>query len=565
MNSLVLAGLLALWLAAGYRLYGGLIARRLISPRDDQPTPAHAQQDGVDYHPARTPVLFGHHFSSIAGAGPIIGPLLGVLYFGWLPVVLWIALGSVLMGAVHDYTALMASVRNRGSSVGQIAEERLGRRARQVLSIFLWLALALIIAVFGVVTAQTLTNQPQIVLPTFGLILLAMVFGRLVLRGGLPLPAMTLVALLALAGLIWLGERFPIDLGPTVLGLSAVHFWFLVLMLYCVAASVMPVWLLLQPRDYLSTWILYLGLAGGVLGLLVARPALEGPALVSFHAPGQGPLWPILFVMVACGAVSGFHSLVASGTTSKQLGRESHGKRVAYGAMLLEAALAGIVVIIAAGALPWDPSADPATGGLQHLMHHSGPIVAFATGFGRLVRDLPLLTAGAGMFFGMLMLNAFVITTLDTSTRLGRFILQELAGPVPFLRGRLAATLVTVVAAAWLGFSDTYLVIWPVFGATNQLVAALALIVVSSWLVGLRRPRLYTLLPALFMLATSVAALIVQGLRFWREGSGLLAGLALALVLLALYIAWEARELLGLHRLPAGSRSLAARSGQRVS
>ena len=214
MNGLLLGGLLALWLALGYRIYGGFIARRLIAPRDDRPTPAHAERDGVDFSPARTPVLFGHHFSSIAGAGPIIGPLLGVLYFGWLAVALWIALGSVFIGAVHDYTALMASARSRGHSVGQIAEQRLGARARAVLSVFLWLALVLIIAVFGVVTARTFTSQPEIVLPTFGLILLAMLFGAGVLRRGLPLLPLTLLALVALAGLIALGQRFPVDLSP---------------------------------------------------------------------------------------------------------------------------------------------------------------------------------------------------------------------------------------------------------------------------------------------------------------------------------------------------------------
>ncbi len=549
MNGLLLGGLLAAWLVTGYKVYGGRISGRLIEPRADRATPAHAERDEVDFSPARTPVLFGHHFSSIAGAGPIIGPLLGVLYFGWLAAVLWIALGSVFIGAVHDYTALMASVRSRGQSVGWIAEQHLGARARLVLSVFLWLALVLIIAVFGVVTARTFTSQPQIVIPTFGLILLAIAFGGTALRRGLPLLPMTLLALVALVGLIALGERFPVDLGNTVLGIPTVQFWFWILMLYCVAASVLPVWLLLQPRDYLSTWILYLGLAAGFAGLLLLAPHLHSPAWVGFHAEGQGPLWPMLFVMVACGAVSGFHSLVASGTTSKQLDREHDGQRVGYGAMILEAALAGLVVIIAAGCLPWDPGKQASVGGLQYLMGEGGgPIVAFATGFSRLAAKLPLVTPAAGLFFGMLMLNAFVITTLDTSTRLGRFILQELTGGVPVLGHRLGATLLTVLAAGWLGASDSYTAIWPVFGATNQLVAALALIVVSSWLVARGKPRLYTLLPALFMLATSVGALAYQGARFWLGGKHLLGTISLALILLAGFIAWEARSLLVLRR-----------------
>ncbi len=553
MSSLVLMLVLVVWLAWGYRFWGGRVASRLVRPDDGRPTPARTLADGVDYHPARTPVLFGHHFSSIAGAGPIIGPLLGVLYFGWVPAILWIALGSVFIGAVHDYTALMASVRHDGRSLGHIAEERLGRRARLVLSVFVWLALVLIIAVFGVVTARTLGDQPAIVVPTFGLILLAVLFGALVLSRGLRLGPATLLALAALAGLIALGERFPLELGARPLGLPAQQVWIWILMGYCVLASVLPVWLLLQPRDYLSTWILYLGLAGGFLGLLAARPALQGPAFVGLEAAGQGPLWPMLFVLIACGAISGFHSLVASGTSSKQLRRESDGRRVGYGAMLLEAALAGLVVVVAAGALAWDPGPTPAAGSLQQLMGAGGgPIVAFATGFGRLVGALPLLTPAAGTFFGMLMLNAFVITTLDTSTRLARFILQELLGPGP-LAGRLPATLITVGAAGWLAASDAYTAIWPVFGATNQLVAALALIVVSAWLVARGRPRLYTLLPAGFMLATSVGALAWQSRQFLADGRRLLAGLSLALIALALVVAWEARGLLRAGRAPTAT------------
>jgi len=275
-------------------------------------------------------------------------------------------------------------------------------------------------------------------------------------------------------------------------------------------------------------------------------PAVHGPAWVGFRSAAQGPLWPMMFVMIACGAVSGFHSLVAGGTTSKQLARESDGLRIGFGAMVLEAALAALVVLIAAGALPWDPSPAPAAGSLQHLLGPGGgPIVAFANGFGRLVDALPLLDARVGVFFGMLMLNAFVITTLDTSTRLARFIVQELAGPVPGLGSRWGATLLTIAAAGWLGASDSYRVIWPVFGAANQLVAALALVVISAWLVGVGRPRLYTLLPALFMLATAVGALAWQGTGFLRQGKTALGVVVFGLVALAAFVAWEARGLLG--------------------
>ncbi|MBK6898784.1 MAG: carbon starvation protein A [bacterium] len=554
MNSLWIGGLVAAWLVVGYRWYGGRIARRLIGPDDARAVPSRSRADGVDFHATRTPVLFGHHFSSIAGAGPIVGPLLGVLYFGWAAALGWIALGSVFMGAVHDYVSLMASVRSGGVSIGEIAETTLGRRARLILSVFLWCTLVMVVAVFGVITAQTLVKEPGIVVPTFGLILLAAVFGAGVLRPGRPLLPFTLAALGALAALVWLGTLLPITLPATVLGVPAATCWFWVLMVYCVLASTLPVWLLLQPRDYLSTWILYLGIGGGVLGLIALHPDLEAPAFTGFSSPTQGPAWPMLCVMIACGAISGFHSLVAGGTTSKQVARESDGLRIGFGAMILEAGLAALVVLIAAGALRWDAGAAPAAGSLQQLMDPAGggPIVAFAKGFGRLTDALPGLGASVGLFFGILMINAFVITTLDTSTRLARFVLQELVRGAPVVGTRWGATLVTVLAAGWLGASDSYHRIWPVFGASNQLVAALSLLVVTSWLVGRHKPRAATLVPALFMLATTIGALGWQCAGFLRDGEGLLAGIAAGLVAMALFLAWEARGLLIAGRRPVG-------------
>jgi carbon starvation protein len=556
MNSLVIGGLVAVWLVSGYRWYGGRIARRLIGPDDGRVVPSRSRADGLDFQATRTPVLFGHHFSSIAGAGPIVGPLLGVLYFGWAAALGWIALGSVLMGAVHDYVALMASVRSGGVSIGEIAQSTLGGRARLILSVFLWCTLVMVVAVFGVITAQTMVKEPGIVIPTFGLVAVAAVFGAGVLRRGRPLLPFTPLALAALAGLVWLGNRLPVVLPPEVFGIPAQTVWFWILMVYCVLASTLPVWLLLQPRDYLSTWILYLGIGGGVLGLVALHPALEAPAFTGFRSPAQGPLWPMLCVMIACGAISGFHSLVAGGTTSKQISRESDGLRIGFGAMILEAGLAALVVLIAAGALRWDAGASPAAGSLQQLMDPAGggPIVAFATGFSRLTDALPLLGASAGLFFGILMINAFVITTLDTSTRLARFVLQELVRGAPVLGSRWGATLITVLAAGWLGASDSYHRIWPVFGASNQLVAALSLLVVSSWLVGLHKPRAATLVPALFMLATTIGALGWQIAGFLRDGEGLLAGIAAGLIVMALFLAWEARWLLSRSGQPARGR-----------
>jgi carbon starvation protein len=554
MNSLILGGLALVALYLGYRFYGAFIERRLIGPRDSFPTPAITENDGVDYSPAKTPMLFGHHFSSIAGAGPIIGPLIGVTFFGWLVSAVWIIIGSIFIGAVHDYTSMMLSVRNKGKSIAEIARISLGNRAKTVFSIFLWIALVLVVAAFGDATAQTLVTKPEIVIPTFGLIFLAIFFGRLVYRMRVSLVLGTIVSLVLLTGLVYLGELFPVPVPPTVLGISDVQFWFWVLMVYALIASVIPVWILLQPRDYISSWLLYLGLGLGFLALIVAHPRLQAPAVVAVNSPAQGPLWPMLFVLIACGAVSGFHSLVASGTTAKQMAREGLGRRIGYGSMILEAVLAIMVVIIAAAALNWDPSARKSAFGLHYLMTATtaggggGPIVAFATGFGKVVDALPGISFVAGTYFGMLMLNAFVITTLDTATRLGRFILTEMGGAKSrLLSNRWVATTVTVAAAALLASTGGLKAIWPVFGAANQLVAALALVVVSSYLIGVRRPRIYTVLPAIFMLLTTIGALIFQMIGFFAMGTSqgyLLGSVSVILTVLALYITFEARDIL---------------------
>jgi carbon starvation protein len=554
MSSLILGGLALAALYLGYRFYGRFIENRLIGPNDRYPTPAVSENDGVDYSPAKTPMLFGHHFSSIAGAGPIIGPLIGVTFFGWLLSSIWIVIGSIFMGAVHDYTSMMLSVRNKGRSIAEIAKISLGNRAKTVFSIFLWVALVLVIAAFGDATAQTLVKKPEIVIPTFGLIFLAMLFGRLIYRLRLPLIPGTAIALGLLGILIYLGELFPISVSSTVLGMPDVRFWFWMLMIYAFIASVIPVWVLLQPRDYISSWLLYLGLGLGFLGLIVAHPKLQAPAVVALDSPVQGPVWPMLFVLIACGAVSGFHSLVASGTTAKQLAREGLGKRIGYGSMILEAVLAMMVVMIAGAALTWDPSAGKSSFGLQYLMTAvsagggGGPIVAFATGFGKVVESLPGISLIAGTYFGMLMLNAFVITTLDTATRLGRFILTEAgAEKYGFFNNRWLSTGITVAAAAVLASSGGLKTIWPVFGAANQLVAALALVVVSSYLIGVKRPRIYTVLPAIFMLLTTIGALIFKMIGFFAMGTFqgyLLGGVSLLLTGLAIYIALEARDVL---------------------
>jgi carbon starvation protein len=546
MNSLILAAVLLTWLFLGYKIYGGFIEKKVLGVDDTRTTPARELNDGIDYFPAKKNLLFGHHFSSIAGAGPILGPLLGVLYFGWLGALIWIAVGSVFMGAVHDYSSLMTSIHNKGTSLANISSKTISPLTKIIFSAFLWLTLSLVIAVFGVVASQTFISQPEIVIPTFGLIVIAMLLGWMIYRKRIHVAAATVFVLLVLFLLIYLGELFPIVLPPTILGISSQLFWFFILIIYSFFASSLPVWFLLQPRDYISTWILFLGMGIGYLGLVLTHPNLNAPAFVSFTSQ-EGPLWPMLFVIIACGAISGFHSIVASGTTAKQLPDEKSGKFIGFGGMILEAALAGLVIFIAAGVLVWSSSTASAPFHFQLLMtpEGGGPIQAFATGYGVLIDSIPGLTLVMGMFFGMVMLNAFVLTSLDTGTRLGRFILSELLGKkAKIFNNRWVSSAFILFFAAFLGGTENYKAIWPVFGASNQLVAALALIIVSSYLVSRNRPSKYTLYPAYFMLITTLGALVYQGYHFFTNKSYLLAGVSVVLIILAFVIIYEARNVL---------------------
>ncbi len=546
MNTLIIASILLIWLFLGYKIYGNFIEKKIVKPDSSRLTPAQELRDGIDYSPAKKAMLFGHHFSSIAGAGPIIGPLLGVLYFGWLGALLWVAFGSIFLGAVHDYTSLMVSVQNKGRSIADISEKTLGMRTKIIFSIFIWLALALVIAIFAVVASQTLVSQPEIVIPTFGLVFIAIIFGWLIYKKNVPVPIATVFSLLILLALIYVGSLIPVELPTKIFGLSGQMFWFFILIIYSFFASSLPVWLLLQPRDYISTWILFFGLGLGYLGMIVSVPKVNAPAFVSFSSKG-GPLWPMLFVIIACGAISGFHSIVASGTTAKQLPNEASGKLIGFGGMVTEAVLAGLVIFIASSALLWDPSGAESAFGFHYLMTEvgGGPIQAFATGYGKFVSALPGITVVIGSFFGMVMLNAFVLTTLDTGTRLGRFIFSELLGrKKAIFRNRWMASGFILVFAGILGATEGYKAIWPIFGASNQLVAALALVVVTSYLVSIKRPKAFTLYPAIFMLVTTLAALFYQGFHFFKKSQYLLGITSVILIGLASIIVYDARSIL---------------------
>ena len=548
----------------GYRAYAQRLDRELIRPESSRETPAIKQNDGVDYVPSKPLVLFGHNFASIAGAGPVIGPIIAMHHFGWAITLVWIVLGSVFIGAVHDYLTLMVSVRNRGSSIADIAEKTMGHRAKAVFAIFLILAMLLVIAVFGVVAAKTLIAQPEMVFPTFAIIPVSIILGWCIYKKNFSLKIASTIAVLAVIVNIYIGFKIPLPLpGEGVMGLSPLIFWFVVLMVYAGVASILPVQKLLQPRDYLSTFILFGSMSLGIIALIWVAPGLNTPAWRGMVSEVQGPVWPMLFVLVACGAISGFHSLVAGGTTSKQLADETQGKAIAYGGMLTEGVVAVVTVLMVGGGLYWVAPAgggvDMAQLGFRETLQSGGWIMAFGNGYGNVVHQmLPTLSFTLASMIAVLALNTFVLTTLDTAMRITRFLVQEALGnQISVLRNKYVVTVVVMVAAYLIGASGGWQKIWPVFGATNQLIAAMALFVVATWLMAVKRPTHYVLYPAVFMMVTTIAALAWQTYQFFTapDPNIFLGSTTMVLIGLAVFVAYEAMESLRGRRVIAGSMS----------
>ena len=537
----------------GYRFYAGKLDSELIQPSDQKVTPAVEQNDGVDYVPSKPLVLFGHNFASIAGAGPVIGPIIAMHHFGWAITLVWILLGNVFIGAVHDYLTLMVSVRNRGSSIADIAETTMGYRAKAVFAVFLVLAMLLVIAVFGVVAAKTLIAQPEMVFPTFAIIPVSVILGWCIYKKNLNLQIVSAVAVLTVILNIYIGFQIPVPIPEEgVLGLSPLIFWFVILMIYAGVASVLPVQTLLQPRDYLSTFILFGSMALAISALLWVGPELNTPAWRGAMSEEQGPVWPMLFVLVACGAVSGFHSLVAGGTTSKQLATETQGKIISYGGMLTEGVVAVVTVLLVGGGLYWvapeGGGIDMTTLGFRETLQSGGWILAFGNGFGNIVHQmLPILSFTFASMIAVLALNTFVLTTLDTAVRITRFLVQESLGDkIPVFKNKFVVTVTVVFVAYLIGATDGWQKIWPIFGATNQLIAAVALFVVATWLMAVKKPTQYVLYPAILMVITTIGALGWQAWRFFKapEPNLFLGVTAVILIGLAVFVGNEGMQAL---------------------
>jgi carbon starvation protein len=531
-------------LLAGYRFYGGFVARQLLLD-DRRTTPAETRADGVDYVATPPFYLFAQHFSAIAAAGPIVGPILACQTFGWLPCLLWIGLGVIFIGAVHDFSSLIASVRHGGGSVAEIARTHLGSPAGRAMLAFIWIALVYVIVAFVDITASSFVAGTDELAGSAGFdpggavamasvlyLVLAVIMGVVQRFLAPPLWLLTAIFVPATFAVAWLGTQ-----ASQVLTLPH-GTWTLLILAYCAVASVVPVWTLLQPRGYLGGFVLYAALGLGVIGVLFGGYAIEQPALKTWDAGGMtGSLFPFLFVTIACGACSGFHGLVCSGTTSKQIARESHTRFVGYGAMLAEGFVAFIALVTVMIVAPADLGTLP-------------PGKIYGNGIGRfLTLLLGEQSLAFATTFGAMALSTFVFDTIDVSTRLGRYIVQELFGWRSRL-GALTGTLLTVAAAAvFLGWGGegSYRTFWTLFGASNQLLAALTLVAVAAWLRQEGRSAQFVAIPMAFVISITLWALgrlllgnlaATQGLDL-ALANAVAAAALIALALFLLFSAWR--------------------------
>jgi len=540
---------------------------------EKRPTPAHELEDGVDYVPAKVPVLMGHHFSSIAGAGPINGPIQAAV-FGWVPVMLWILIGGIFFGAVHDYGALFASIRHKGQSIGEVIAANIGSRAKKLFIIFSYLTLILVVAAFAAIVAGTFAisydkttgevlaaateTNASVAMISLLFIVMAVIFGFAVYRRGVSIGIATVVGIVGIIVCLVIGLNFhPIYLDSNI--------WMILLGIYILIASVAPVWILLQPRDYLSSFLLYGMIIVAVVGIIGAglmgqNLDMQIPAFTGFvdtmTESSLGTLFPALFVTIACGAISGFHSLVGSGTTAKQLDREQDARPIAYGGMLIECALA-LISLCAVGYVWTEFSARTLT----------TPTLVFSHGLARMVATIPGLAGTQAVVQSLLVLavSVFCLTSLDTATRLARYMFQEfwlkpgetykdVNGVRKVLCNPYVSTAITVVIGIALGMGG-YSTIWPLFGAANQLLAALALLAVAAWLGNIGRNNKMFLFPMAFMLVvtlTSLAQTIMAKIRVIGTNGvtaapAIQAGLAAVLFVLAIILAIEGIQTLVKH------------------
>ena len=541
---------------AGYFLYSRFLAEKIFKLDPEFVTPAHEFEDGVDYVPTRPIVLWGHHFAAVAGAAPIVGPAIAVIW-GWLPAFLWVTFGTVFFAGVHDYGALWASVRNKGQSVGSMTADIVGERARNIFMIVIFLLLLMVNSVFAIIIAGEHIAVPSSVIPTWVVIAVAMGIGWGVYKKGMSLLWVTIIGVTVLYGAIWVGSVYPLSLPETVFGLGAPAQWVIILFTYAGIASVLPVWLLLQPRDYINGIQLFIGLAILYTAVVIANPTIVAPAINPNVPEGTPPLVPLLFVTIACGAISGFHGLVASGTTSKQLDKEPHSRQVGYLGSVGEGTLA-IAAIIACTA--GFASLEEWEG--RYTSFTAGGLDVFVQGGAHILETALSLSPAVGETLLAVMAILFAATTMDAGVRLQRYIIQEIGNNhnIQALTGRTVSTLVAVGACLLLAFGaggaepgSGGLIIWPLFGTSNQLLAGLTLMVISVFLIKLGRPAKATMIPLIFLMLMTLPALVIQLGTFWDQRNYLLIVMDLVVLGASILVTLEAyRALRAAKREAAG-------------
>ncbi|NIN10331.1 MAG: carbon starvation protein A [Gemmatimonadales bacterium] len=552
----------------GYLVYSRYIARHIYRLDPDHVTPAHEFQDGVDYVPTNRHVLFGHHFTSVAGAAPIVGPAIAVIW-GWLPAFLWVVLGTVFAGAVHDFGTLWISQRHKGHSIGTLAERIVGGRARVLFLLIIFFLLLLVNAVFAVVIANLFIANHGAVLPVWGSLVVAVVVGLLIYRTGTRILWPSLGALAILYVLIWLGQYAEFSLpdflgfGPTAAQLADAQGdavaaqeaartdgvragWVIILFVYAFFASVLPVWVLLQPRDYVNSHQLFVALGIIFLGVIVVNPEVIAPA-INRELPADAPNWfPLLFITIACGAISGFHGLVASGTSAKQLNKETDARYVGYGGMIGEGTLALTSILATTAGFALVVGVD---GWHEHYgswaRASSGATAAFVNGVGRLAQGIGIPQEVAVIFAAVVVIS-FAATTMDTGVRLQRYIISELGAQyrVKLAQNRWMATFVAVASCALLALGVDRgaggMRLWPLFGTTNQLTGALSLLVVTLFLVSLRRRIWVTFVPMAFLIFMTTWAMILNLVWYFTDNQVLLLGVGGVIFVLELWLIFEA-------------------------
>lgn len=538
MNALWLTVLGVAMLLVGYFLYSRYLSTRIYRLEESFVTPAHELKDGVDFVPTKPLVLWGHHFTSVAGAAPIVGPAIAVIW-GWLPAFLWVTLGTVFFAGMHDMGALWASARHKGKSIGALSDRYIGSKGRALFLIVIFLLLLMVNAAFAVVISNLLVSTPSAVIPTWGALIVAVLVGQAIYRLNWSLPVVSAVGVVALYALIILGDKMPVTLPDSIIGMSPKAFWVLLLFLYAGVASMLPVWVLLQPRDYINGLQLFIGLGLLYIAAIISAPDIVAPAINHNVPEGTPSIVPLLFVTIACGAVSGFHGMVASGTSSKQLDKETDVRFVGYFGAVGEGLLALGAIIATTGG--YKTLADWEN---VYAAFGDGNVGAFVEGGGAILEGSLHIPHSLSATVLATMAVLFAATTMDTGTRLQRLVVQEI-GALMGLKVKIPlATAIVLAICLTLAFSagadgSGGMVIWPLFGTTNQLMASLTLAIVTVILLRLRRNALPSLIPFALILVMALYALVIQMGTFYSDGNWLLLIMDVIILISALVVAVE--------------------------